>query len=363
MAVGPYYMYNDQVEVVSEILAMIKTGKYSDYELYRFLSTSKRISSLYFSQIMANIQSEFSRTDLEILFDFAYHYSKNTMYQTILNKLLSFNSNDDAINYMISIDYTPGDLYKHLEYLTANSNKYFTEEDYNRLVNLRNDYQKIRTSIKERNNELQKQEELNIALQNVKDAILNKTALSSHDITLLRDTSNPLLDEYFKMQEEKHKQIFAVIINKIRNMAKELKEGITLEDGSNRPYDIADYFISTKLPFKKLEELAKIYLSYSDYLLIKRFVKKYEKFHGLSVDKLYDEKQVFNAQFDSDGNMISGREITKYEKENIVMYMKNKDLPMYREVYQALFLRWKKGYLEMPTKFTIDCDNKTHSLS
>ena len=367
MSVGPYYMFDEQVEVVSELLNLIKTGKYSDFELYRFLSTNKKISSLYFSQIMENVQSEFSKKDLELLFDFAYNYSKDTMYQIILNKLLSFKSNDDAINYMISIDYTPDDLYKHLWYLSSNYDKHYSNEDYERLVNLRKDYQRImsliKKTIKSENDKLKRQKELEVATQNLKDALLNKTTLTPHDIALLKDNNNPLLDQYFKMREEKRKQIFAIIINKIRNMVKGLKEGIILEDGTKRAYDIADYHLSTKLSFNQLEDIAKIYLSPTDYLLIKRFVKKYEKAHPLSLDKLYAEKQVFNAQFDSDGNMISGREITKYEKENIVIYMKNKGLPMYREIYNALFLRWKKGYLEMPTKFMIDDDNKTHSLS
>lgn len=134
-----------------------------------------------------------------------------------------------------------------------------------------------------------------------------------------------------------------------------IENGIQLENGHIRKFDIIDYLSRTSLRTDEYLKIIKGKVSPHEYYLFKRFASS-NMFIPINTNKLYNTFQSYNVQFDKSNHIIpgTGRIIEKYEKENIINYIKTHHLPFTENVYNALFDRWKKGYIEMPTKFNQD---------
>ena len=355
--------------VISELLAMIKSGKYDDYELFSYIKTTKHITAKAFCDMLETYQGYYSKSDLEILYSFAYDLTKEHMYKIRLDKILSYNSDVDAINYMISNNYTTTNFIRDLDYIRPIANKVYSASDYQRLNHLLELYRAFNKQRKILEKEKTKEEfnksMLEDARKRVKNVIDNDlSSADSKDIEVISKLDLSLYEEYKKYISQNQAQRYAVIVSKGKRIISLILNGIDVDNDKKRPFDIVDYFTFTKILPAQMFNIIKSYLSPKERIIFKKFETRYEKMQNLDLRRLYSAKQVFGAKLDENGNIIegTGRIITDYEKQNIVIYMKNNNLPLYSSVYQALFLRWQKGYLEMPTKFNENIENKNKSL-
>lgn len=355
--------------VINELLSMIKSGKYDDYDLFSYIKTTKNMTARAFCDMLETYQDYYNKNDLEILHSFAYDLTKEHLYKLRLDRILSYDRDVDAINYMISNNYTTTNFIYDLDYIRPIANKVYSASDYQRLNHLLelyrafNKQRKIleKEKIKEENNKNMLEE----ARKRVRNVIDNNLgSADSKDIEVISKLDLPLFEEYKQYTNQNQAQRYAVIVSKGKRIVSMILNGIDVDNDKKRPFDIVDYFTLTKILPSQMFTIIKSYLSPKERIIFKKFETHYEKMQNLDLGRLFSAKQIFGAKLDENGNIIegTGRIITDYEKENIILYMKKNNLPLYSSVYQALFHRWQKGYLEMPTKFNENAENKNKSL-
>ncbi len=172
------------------------------------------------------------------------------------------------------------------------------------------------------------------SLMNITRNELNKC------FTLLKDVDNEL---YFKINEKMRNlqgQRYAVLINKVNSIADNIINGIELEDGRKRNFEILDYFLSTKLDFND-------------------FINLYNKNRNIDIESLRAIKTFFaknkltnklNIKQELNGTTIfmiddSPYEVSKEEKQAVLNYLRFKDIPLYIKVYKQALKKYVNGDL------------------
>ena len=157
-------------------------------------------------------------------------------------------------------------------------------------------------------------------------------------------------------QQESMKEERAKIVQMGKSIINAIKNGIILEDGRVRKFDIVDYYSLTALNFNELVYIIRDDLSVSEIKIIRKFQQAYEGVEPITLEMLFQTRRIYNVEFDEYRRIIpgSGREVTNEEKENIYNLMVSYNLPIINEVYEALLERWKHDFLELPTKFNQD---------
>lgn len=133
-----------------------------------------------------------------------------------------------------------------------------------------------------------------------------------------------------------------------------IKNGI-LEQGQLREFDLLDYYFITNIDriiilktiTKYLPEETKNYVS---------FLRKYLRPTLLTekqIKLLLNNKQIVDVLVDSKGNPIigTGREVTIQEKELVINYLKENNIPIIDDVYSIALNRYLKGTLNLEKTF------------
>ena len=123
-----------------------------------------------------------------------------------------------------------------------------------------------------------------------------------------------------------------------------IKTGID-NNGVKREFDIVDYYEYTKLSFDELLNITKGKLSSADYRILRMFIAKNKNDREMSANdiaNIYKNKTVVGVEFDKFGKVIpnTGREITLEEKQNIIRYLKRKNIPITNKTYNIIYRRW-----------------------
>ena len=177
-----------------------------------------------------------------------------------------------------------------------------------------------------------------------KDDFCNLTGLSESNFnTLLSMLEVRDNDLYLKIKEKiiaLKGQRYAVLLNKVTSIADNIINGIELEDGRKRNFEILDYFLSTKLDFND-------------------FINLYNKNRNIDIESLIAIKTFFaknkltnklNIKQELDGTTIfmiddSPYEVSKEEKQAVLNYLRFKDIPLYIKVYKQALKRYVNGDL------------------
>ena len=135
-------------------------------------------------------------------------------------------------------------------------------------------------------------------------------------------------------------QRYAVLINKVNSIADNIINGIELEDGSRRNFEILDYFLSTKLDFNEFIDLYNKNRNIDiEYLkAIKIFFAKNKLTNKLNINQELDGRTIF---------MVYDKpyEVSKEEKQTVLNYLGVKDIPLYTKVYKQALKRHINGNL------------------
>lgn len=368
-------------EKLKQILEMARNEHNID-DIVKFIRESLNMTSGIFAKAVKELQNDFSDIDKELLYNIAYDYDRfQYKYAMRLQKILSFENECYAVNYLISIDFKPSILKSDIE--AAKNSKIFSSNELNELNQIYESYkiiyepifkERIGNAISEGKNEsFKKQYEkevesaklliADIMNSNIRvDIYLKKHSLTNGDylraLRVLNTFNEPLYEEYKNFTKSKSKQIFVSIISNGKKMVNELKNGVLLENGDVRDFDIIDYYNLTTLKLQEFLNIIKSELTPQEIVLYRRFANANGRINTLDLQQLYNQRQVFGVEFDKNNNPImgTGREIQKEEKENIVNYLKESKLPLTINVYNAAFKRWKNGYLNMPTNFNLDSE-------
>lgn len=137
------------------------------------------------------------------------------------------------------------------------------------------------------------------------------------------------------------KQRYTFLVNKINKIATEIIEGIYLEDGSKKDFELLDYFLKTSLDFK---DFIDIYINNNqdinkDTLIqIRSFFKKNNVSKEINIKAELDGTTIF---------MIENNpyKVSRKEKEATINYLKTKNIPLYPKVYSQALKRYVMGNL------------------
>ena len=135
-------------------------------------------------------------------------------------------------------------------------------------------------------------------------------------------------------------QRYAVLINKVNSIADNIINGIELEDGSRRNFEILDYFLSTKLDFNEFIDLynKNRNIDIESLKAIKIFFAKNKLTNKLNINQELDGRTIF---------MVDDKpyEVSKEEKQTVLNYLGVKDIPLYTKVYKQALRRHINGNL------------------
>ena len=135
-------------------------------------------------------------------------------------------------------------------------------------------------------------------------------------------------------------QRYAVLINKVNSIADNIINGIELEDGSRRNFEILDYFLSTKLDFNEFIDLynKNRNIDIESLKAIKIFFAKNKLTNKLNINQELDGRTIF---------MVDDKpyEVSKEEKQTVLNYLGVKDIPLYTKVYKQALKRHINGNL------------------
>ena len=96
---------------------------------------------------------------------------------------------------------------------------------------------------------------------------------------------------------------------------------------------MVDYYKFTSLNFDELLHIIKGHIGSGDYKVLRTFTAKNQNDKEMTqndISNLYNTKTVVGVQFDDKRNIIpgTGREITKEEKQSIIIYLKKHNIPI-----------------------------------
>lgn len=134
----------------------------------------------------------------------------------------------------------------------------------------------------------------------------------------------------------------------LKDIAKLIKEGIKLEDGSYREFDMIDLYLYTKLEFNQIRPaINESSLSIEEAKIIRDFLRNNKEYKPLIIEQELKTRTIINPERDKFGNYIegSGRIITEEEKLSILDWLLKNNIPQDNLMYKAAFKRFKKDKL------------------
>ena len=175
-------------------------------------------------------------------------------------------------------------------------------------------------------------------------------------LELVKEHNEELYKKYREKIDGKRNQIYAVVVEKIKKIINLLKDGV-IDNDIKRPFDLIDYYQTTKLSFDDTLKIAKSLLQQSiiqskDYALLVRFVKTNqsgEKVVYSDIKRILNEKQEINCEKNSKGYPIpgTGEVVSEEIKRSLIEYLKQYDVPINYRTYHIAFNRYKNGLIDL----------------
>lgn len=142
--------------------------------------------------------------------------------------------------------------------------------------------------------------------------------------------------------------------NMIKTLVNYIESGYTLSDGTVKEFDIIDYHIYTHYSLKELLNKAKNIIDEKDYAKLKSFSIKYPftaVWSDRTINNYYDTKLYFDTKMDDKGNIISSRELTNENKEEILNFLMDNNVPIYQRTINVAEKRFLNNTLYTEERF------------
>lgn len=175
-------------------------------------------------------------------------------------------------------------------------------------------------------------------------------------LELVKEHNEELYKKYREKIDGKRNKIYAVVVEKIKKIINLLKDGV-IDNDIKRPFDLIDYYQTTKLSFDDTLKIAKSLLQQSiiqskDYALLVRFVKTNqsgEKVVYSDIKRILTEKQEINCEKNSKGYPIpgTGEVVSEEIKNKLIEYLKQYGVPVNYRTYHIAFNRYKNGLIDL----------------
>ncbi len=132
-------------------------------------------------------------------------------------------------------------------------------------------------------------------------------------------------------------QRFRLLRRKARVITRELREGIPLEDGTKRHYELLDYYLVTQIPLPQMMHFMNrsfiMGIHIDDLDRFQRFVSRHSHLPMLSVEKeLHPEESDYQKKLET------------------IEFLRKKKIPLYEEVYHQALKRHLAGNLYPKTE-------------
>ena len=284
-----------------------------------------------------------------------------------LQKLLEAKTKEDIIEVIENSIQNPKNQKIYDFALKYHKNEFEkVEKDIKSKISIYSEYkkEKRKQELKQKNENKNSFEEainivklfINSEFENIEDFCneynININKFKTYVDTIKEQDSN-LFDLYVKKTTLIKQKNYAIIISISKNIMDNIKNGV-LENGEIRSFDLLDYYRTTTYDrttiLKVLKDVdpldAKIYIS---------FLRKYSNSILLDerkIKEILNSNQIIGIEFDKDGKPIlgSGYEVLKEEKEYVINYLKDNNIPLYDDVYNIALKRYLNGNLVLDSK-------------
>lgn len=174
-------------------------------------------------------------------------------------------------------------------------------------------------------------------------------------IELAQEYDLDTYQEYKNLIDKQQNKRYLIILEKVKQIICYLKNGIESEKGVFRPFDIIDYYMITKLDFNALLKIINSdnNLTKEEFILLKKFIAKNK---NNIKNKSNEITTILNP---GSVKIIEGRIISQEEKELIVDFLKQNNIPSNSITFNIALKRYLNNTLPIEKKQ----DVKIHKLT
>lgn len=290
-------------------------------------------------------------------------------YVAVINDIMTAKSDKEVIDILNSYDVEIGYLKSRINtYLVYYNVHNYSMEQIKSKIDIYMDYLKNQ---RVENKEIQKQEKhqlyieenLDLARETINQYLngdyekIGDFCISSgveikrfeEYVEIIKENDEELYNKYIEQRDNIQSRRFAILVAKCKKIIELIKNGVE-ENGKKRDFDLVDYYRITALNFDELLNIIKSRIDATDYRVLKTFIAKNQNDKEMTpfdISNLYNTKTVVGVQFDAKRNIIpgTGREITKEEKQSIIMYLKKNNIRLTNKTYNIIYKRWLSGDL------------------
>lgn len=210
--------------------------------------------------------------------------------------------------------------------------------------------------------------ELKTAEKIITSFLDNKT-LSFDEFLEVKNITKETFNNYLNALKMYNKELYNRYNDSISKKEQESEDNISLEiklleegilngyeeNGLKREFDIIDYLTITKIPTTKIGkfDLSKINSKARMELhRIKNNFKYINKEDKRELKNILETTKIVGVKFDKNGSTIpgSGRTITDEEKNNLIDYLREREIPVNNGTYNALLKRYLNGFIDFTDK-------------
>ena len=327
-----------------DVLDYLYENKYFDTDTYKklYVKVSKAIESLsekykyiHYSIVMSKIEKE---EDLNII-DNIVENNNNLIHPEYIRKFLN--------NYRQTLTEEEKENLK--EQITTKIDEARKRINYKKMI-------KRRQSDVENTKEILKNIDFTLFLDNSIRSIKQFCQLVGITertyykcIKIIEEVNNPLylqIKEKIEKHNKKNKEINKSTEN-IISIVKQIECGVIDKDCNIRPFELLDYFLNTKLDYSEfintyinsgksdIDSLSSIKNFFRENILIKYSSKDKinieKELNGITIFMLNDEPY----------------EVTRKEKEEVINFLEEKEIPLYIKVYKQALRRHINGNLTL----------------
>lgn len=175
----------------------------------------------------------------------------------------------------------------------------------------------------------------------------------SKSVNLVKEFDSNLYLKYSEKVENAQSQRFAIIVSKLNQIVSGIRNGIIMQNGDQRNFDIIDYYMIQKFNVDVVKNISAEALNERDYNCLNQFIIKNkiaEKNAPLNIKMILSETTIVDCKKDKNGNLLieTGRMIKEEEKLSVIEFMKSNHIPLNKRTYNVAFRRYLKNQLFDP---------------
>lgn len=150
-------------------------------------------------------------------------------------------------------------------------------------------------------------------------------------IEIVKENNQDLYTEYVKRIKKINREKYLVKVSKIKEICRILTE--EFEENKEERFTILDYYMITKVPLDEMLKIAEHECTKEEFYLFKLFYQDNNNLSKMNIKKILE----------------LGNEDAKV-KQAIIVYMKEKKLPMIEKIYYILLDKYNQNQLQIKIK-------------